>query len=72
MLSKNFGFGGFRRGSRGDVRMGVGGLNHPSGVFKIYISENNISRFSALTGFFFCMRISKFSGSLRLPVIISN
>ena len=41
----------------------------PPGIFKIYISENNISRFSALTGvFFFVCRISKFSGSLRLPV----
>ena len=42
MLSRKFGFDGFRRGSRG----GVGG------IFKIYISENNISSFSALSGVF--------------------
>ena len=59
MLSKNFGFGGFRRGSRGVV--GVGGLNPPPpGIFKIYISENNISRFSALTGVFFVCAFQNF------------
>ena len=52
-----------RRGSRGG-----GGLDTP-GIFKIYISENQISRFFALSGLF-CVCISKFFWSLRLPAII--
>ena len=40
----------------------------PTGIFKIYISENNI--FSVIRGYF-CVHISKISGWLRSPVIIS-
>ena len=57
-----------RRGSRGG---GAGDVRTPPplpGIFKIYISENNI--FSVIRGIF-CMRISKISGSLRSPIMIS-
>ena len=71
MLWRKFGFGGFRRGSRGGV--GVGSGTPPPLEFSKYISRRtifNISRFSALSTFLYAH--FKMFGPLRSPVIISN
>ena len=64
-----------RRGSRGGggvfVPEGGSGPPHPPWIIKIYISENNISRFSALSGVTLYVYL-KFFGSLRSPVITSS
>ena len=59
-----------RRGFRGGGCSGRGDPP-PPWIIKIYISENNISRFSALSGEFLYAYLKIF-GSLRSPVITSS
>ena len=47
-----------------------GGGSGPPGIFKIYISENNVTLSALSWGIFTCI-FQKISGSLRLPIIIS-
>ena len=68
MLSRKFWFGGFRRGSRGDVAPPP---PPPPNFHIIHLGEQHFKIFGIIRCIFVCA-FSKFPGSLRSHVIISN